>query len=80
MKVKVKKIKRASVSDVEIIKSKIKIKSREFCNFAKAISPEAETITLMCNFDTGDILCFTHKDRAIDDTLSFDFGGLRWNA
>lgn len=80
MKVKVKRIKRSSVSDVELTKSKLKIKARQFYHFAKAQLPESGAVDFLFHLDTGYIHCFVHKNNnAIDENLTFDFGGRIWN-
>lgn len=77
MKVKVKRIKRSSVSDVKLTKSKLKVKAREFFDFLKSELPESEAVTVMLNLKSKNIHYFVHKDNAIDE--SFDFGGKIWN-
>lgn len=81
MKVKVKRIKRTPEIDLQLTKSKLKVKARQFYHFAKAQLPEAGAADFLFHLDTGYIHCFVHKENnAIDENLTFDFGGRIWNS
>lgn len=80
MKVKVKKIKRTPEINLQLAKSKVKVKAREFYKSIEQILPEADAVSFYYQPKRHYISCYVHNEYEINESLSFNIGGRIWSA